>query len=145
MNNLYHAMNVYLADVTVLSQKVHNIHWNLKGNGFIPVHSELDKYYDELQEFIDESAERLLMIGDRPVGNLKAMLESTRLKELEDQDITDKEGFEVLIVDYNLLRDQALHIIGLCEDLKDPGSADLYTDMLRKIEKKLWIMNAYIT
>lgn len=144
MNNLYHAMNVFLSDVTVLAQKVHNIHWNIKGADFIPIHGELDAFYDELQEFIDESAERLLMIGDRPIGNLKTMLETTRLSELEDADINSIEGFKTLIVDYDLLRAQALHIVNLCEELNDPGSADLYTDILRKVEKKLWIMNSYI-
>lgn len=144
MNNLYNAMNVFLADVTVLSQKVHNIHWNLKGNDFIPIHATLDEYYDELQEFIDETAERLIMIGDRPIGNLKSMLASTRLKELDDADIRSLEGFEALIVDYDLLRTQAHHIIELSDSYKDPGSADLYTDILRKVEKRLWMMNAYI-
>ena len=144
MNNIYHAMNVFLSDLTVLSQKVHNIHWNLKGADFFPVHAELDEFYDELQEFIDETAERLLMIGDRPVGNLTAMLKTTRLSELPDEDTTSIDGFKALIVDYDLLRTQALHIITLCEDENDPGSADLYTDILRKVEKKLWMMNSYI-
>lgn len=145
MNNMYHAMNVFLADVSVLSMKVHNIHWNLKGNDFIPIHGELDDFYDELQEFIDESAERLLMIGDRPVGNLKEMLEMTRLHELPNEHITSTEGFTALIEDYNLLRTQALHIINLSEEANDPGSADLYTDMIRKIEKRLWIMTSYLS
>lgn len=144
MNNLYHAMNVFLSDVTVLAQKVHNIHWYIKGADFIPIHGELDEFYDELQEFIDESAERLLMIGDRPIGNLKTMLETTRLTELGEDDIRSIDGFKALIVDYDLLRTQALQIVNLCEELNDPGSADLYTDILRKVEKKLWIMNSYI-
>lgn len=138
-------MNVFLADVTVLSQKVHTIHWNLKGNDFIPIHAKLDGFYDELQEFIDESAERLLMIGDRPVGNLNAMLEMTRLKELSNDDITSIDGFTVLIEDYNLLRTQALHIINLSDQENDPGTADLFTDIIRKVEKKLWMMNSYIS
>lgn len=137
-------MNVFLADSTVLSMKVHNIHWNLKGNDFIPIHGELDDFYDELQEFIDESAERLLMIGDRPVGNLKTMLEMTRIHELSDHDISSKDGFDALIEDYNLLRTQALHIINLSEEANDPGSADLYTDVIRKLEKRLWMMSSYI-
>lgn len=138
-------MNVFLADVTVLSQKVHTIHWNLKGEDFIPIHGELDEFYDELQEFIDESAERLLMIGDRPVGNLKDMLAMTRLTELENDDIRSKEAFTALIGDYNLLRTQCLRIVELSEEGQDPGTADLFTDIIRKVEKKLWIMNSYIT
>ena len=84
------------------------------------------------------------MIGDRPIGNLKTMLETTRLTELGEDDIRSIDGFKALIVDYDLLRTQALHIVNLCEELNDPGSADLYTDILRKVEKKLWIMNSYI-
>lgn len=145
MNNLYHGINVFLADVTVLAQKVHNIHWNIKGPDFIPVHEFLDGYYDSLQEMIDLSAERLIMIGDRPIGSLKDVLAHATILELKDEDIYSKAGFTHLINDFTTLRDQALRIINLADQADDPGTADTFTEFIKVFEKNLWVLNSYIS
>ena len=49
INNLYEEMNTYLADEIVLSMKIHNFHWFLKGYGFFPIHAERDHLYEASQ------------------------------------------------------------------------------------------------
>lgn len=138
-------MNTFLADLTALSVKVHNIHWNLKGDDFFTIHKLMDDFYEDLNETIDIVAERLIVIGGRPIGSLKRVLARTNIKELEDHDINSKDAFTHLIVDYNQLLQHSNHILGLCDDVKDYGTADDFTVFVKDIGKRLWMLNSYIT
>ncbi len=144
MNNLYEAINQFLADQTVAAMKIHNVHWFMVGEGFFPMHGLMDDYYDDAQERIDEVAERLLMIGAKPIGNLAEMLEVSSIKELDDEYKTAKAGMEHLLVDFDILANQARYTIKLAEEESDFGTADLFTSMLRDIEKTIWTLKAYI-
>ncbi|MGY6080230.1 Dps family protein [Erysipelothrix rhusiopathiae] len=144
MNNLYEEMNVFLADQIVLGMKIHNIHWFLKGEGFFPVHEQMDTYYEGAEERIDEVAERLLTIGSKPVGNLAEVLKMTSIKELDQSWKTAKEGFEYLIVDFEHMNRSALRLVELAEAANDPGTADYFTAVSQDLGKNLWMFNAYI-
>ncbi|MEG0327175.1 MAG: DNA starvation/stationary phase protection protein [Erysipelothrix sp.] len=144
MNSLYEEMNTFLADQLVLSMKIHNIHWFMKGQGFFPIHEKMDDYYDEAQERIDAVAERLLTIGAKPIGNLKEVTERSSIEELGNDYITAVDGFKKLIVDFEHMNQLALHIVKLAEELSDPGTADYFTGVSQDLGKDLWMMNAYI-
>lgn len=144
MNNMYEAINTFLADQIVVSMKIHNIHWFMVGEGFFPMHQQMDVFYDEAQERIDEVAERLLIIGAKPIGNLKSVLERTGIKELDHDYLTAVEGVKHLIVDFEILNNQALHIIKIAEDVEDPGTADHFTSISQALGKALWMLKAYI-
>lgn len=144
MNNLYEEMNTFLADQIVLGMKIHNIHWYLVGSGFFPVHEQLDEYYAEAQERVDAVAERLLTIGAQPLGSLKKVLDRTRIKELDDHNITAKEGIEHLIVDFETLNNLALKLVKLAEQEEDPGTADYFTSVSQVLGKNLWMFKSYI-
>lgn len=143
MNNLYEAMKTYLADQTVAAMKIHNVHWFMVGEGFFPMHGLMDEYYEEAQERIDEVAERLLMIGDRPLGNLKSILERTSIVELGQEDMSAVEGMKHLLVDFEILANHARRIVKLSEEASDVGTADCFTAILRDLEKTIWTLKAY--
>lgn len=144
MNNLYEAMNTFLADQIVVSMKIHNIHWFMVGTGFFPMHEKLDEYYEEAQERIDDVAERLLVVGDKPLGSLAKVLDRTSIHELDENRVDAVEGIKKLIVDFEHLNQLALHIISLAEEDNDPGTADYFTGVSRDLGKDLWQLNAYI-
>lgn len=143
MNNLYEAINTFLADQTVAAMKIHNVHWFMVGNGFFPMHGLMDEFYEQAQERIDEVAERLLMIGDKPLGNLKSILERTTVVELGTDEMTAIEGMKHLLVDFELLANEARHIVKLSEEVEDVGTADCFTAILRDLEKTIWMLKAY--
>ncbi|CAM4245717.1 Dps family protein [Erysipelothrix aquatica] len=144
MNNLYEAVSTFLADQIVVGMKIHNIHWFMVGEGFFPMHKQMDEFYDEAEERIDTVAERLLVIGSRPLGSYKAILDRTSIKELGDHDITAIEGIKHLIVDFETLNNQALRVIKLAEENDDPGTADHFTAISQDLGKSLWMMKSYI-
>ena len=78
-NELNVSMNELLSSLEVFYHKLQSYHWYVKGHAFFTVHAQLESYYDEVSEEIDEVAETLLMIGGAPVSTLKEFLE---LKEV---------------------------------------------------------------
>lgn len=144
MNNLYEALNTFLADQVVVGMKIHNIHWNMIGSDFFPMHKQMDEFYEEAEERIDTVAERLLVIGGRPLGSLKSMLDRTSIKELSDENITAIDGVTHLIVDFESLNNLSQHIIKLAENESDYGTADHFTSISQDLGKTIWMMKSFI-
>ena len=144
LNTLYEGMNRFLADQLVLSMKLHNLHWNIKGAGFFTLHPLMDTYYDEHQERIDEVAERLLAIGGQPIGSFTDALKLTAIKEREDEKLQGKELVEILAVDFATIRRYTERLIVIAEEVDDYGTADYFTGVLAAYDKELWMLNSYL-
>src|SRR3990167_7412575 len=74
-------LNKLLSDEYVLYTKTRNYHWNVTGPDFSELHKFFESQYEELDDAIDEVAERARSLGGRSLGTLKEFLQSTRLKE----------------------------------------------------------------
>jgi len=144
LESLYQEMNIFIADQMVMSMKIHNVHWNLKGNSFFTLHPLMDQYYEEHIERIDAVAERLIAIGGQPVGSLKGSLDVTSIQELDDKKIGAEAMVNALIVDFTKMREQANRIIEMAEELKDYGTADYFTAEIQVYDKELWMLNSYL-
>lgn len=143
LQTLYEEMNTFLADQIVLGMKIHNLHWFLVGDDFFPMHEKLDEYYDDAEERIDEVAERLLMIGAKPLPSLKEALNKTSIKEWNDDFKTSQEGFKVLVQDFEHLRNFAERLIKIAAEAEDFGTEDLFTEILADLDKDIWMFKAY--
>ncbi|KAF5270941.1 hypothetical protein FQR65_LT17746 [Abscondita terminalis] len=62
------ALNILLADETVLYVKTRNAHWNIEGSDFHAVHLFFEEQYNRLSETIDDIAERVRSLGHYAVG-----------------------------------------------------------------------------
>jgi starvation-inducible DNA-binding protein len=60
------AMNQFVANLAVWSVKLHNIHWNVQGLQFMPVHKFTEELYDGAFEAYDDVAERIKILGETP-------------------------------------------------------------------------------
>ena len=70
-------LNTILADEFVLYTKTRNYHWNVEGSNFMEMHKFYETLYSELEEVIDEIAERIRSIGHYSQGRLKDFIELT--------------------------------------------------------------------
>ena len=52
-------LSIVLADESVLYIKTRKFHWNVSGESFMELHLLFEKQYTELEESIDEVAERI--------------------------------------------------------------------------------------
>ena len=72
-----------LADTVILSYKLRNYHWNIKGIQFNDIHTFLGEAYDALDSGVDSIAERIRALQATPISSLKGFLDKTSLTESE--------------------------------------------------------------
>ena len=139
------ALNKLLSDEHVLYIKTRNAHWNVEGPDFAAVHKFFESQYDELEEVIDQVAERIRAIGHYAVGTMEDYLKLTQLNEKSHE----KNDSLSLIKD--LLNDHEAVIISLREninrfadELHDLGSSDFITGLMETHEKMAWMLRAHL-
>ena len=143
MSKLENKMNVFLADLNVFYRKLQNFHWNITGKGFFTIHAKLEEYYDDINEQIDELAERILSIKGRPYATMKKYLEITNIKEAKDEEIKDTEIVEFLKADFNTILEEAKKIKALADEGSDYGTSAMIDGFIGDYEKKLWMLSAF--
>src|SRR5262245_23863981 len=74
-------LNVLLSDEVALYVKTRNYHWNVTGPQFNDLHKFFEGQYEELDEILDEVAERARSLGGVSLGSMAGFLKNTRLKE----------------------------------------------------------------
>lgn len=140
---LYEKMNLYLANQEISFIKLHNLHWYIQGNAFFILHAKFEELYDQTATVIDEVAERLLMLGQNPVANVKKALEIATIKELSDQPINKDNAIRQLTEDVKYWVNDTAEIVTLAEESGDSVTADLFNGYLKEYQKLLWMLNAY--
>lgn len=71
---LAEALNVYLANLHVVSAKLRNFHWNVVGADFFDFHEKTGQLYEEVSMEIDEMAERIKMLGFFPLASIQEFI-----------------------------------------------------------------------
>jgi len=137
-------MNQLVADLAVNFVKFHNLHWNVVGERFEPVHVYAEKLYDMLNEQYDEVAERMKMLGVFPAAQMKTYLEMTNVEELEDRDYQIPEVFKILKEELEKLRALATEIRTLADDGGDFATVAMLEDMVGEYDKEIWFMEQAI-
>ena len=135
-------MNQYVADLAVLNVKFHNLHWNVVGERFEPVHVYVEKLYDDLFEKYDEVAERLKMQGAFPLASMKSYLAVTSVKEIEDRNYQIPEVMQILKDELTALRKLATEIRSLADDAGDFITVGMMEDHVAGYDKELWFIES---
>ena len=136
-------LNERIADFGVIFIKLHRFHWLVEGPDFYPVHAKFQELYEEINELMDEYAERLLSIGGRPVSTMKEFLNMTKISE-EGSEVKSADIFKTLIKDYSILVDALKEGIGIAEGEDDDTTADLFISTIGTFEKHLWMFKAIL-
>ena len=133
-------MNQYVADLAVLNVKFHNLHWNVVGERFEPVHVYVEKLYDMIFETYDEVAERIKMMGEFALASMKSYLDVTTVKEIENRDYQIPEVFEILLDELTSLKELAIEIRELADDADDFATVAMLEDQVAVYDKEIWFI-----
>ncbi|MDY0074253.1 MAG: DNA starvation/stationary phase protection protein [Acholeplasmataceae bacterium] len=140
MEKLYQALNKQVANLSVLFTKLHHFHWYVTGPQFYQLHEKFEAFYDEVNELYDAFAERILMIGGKPVSNLKGYLAITSLKEANGTE-KPEEMVKHILDDFKLLVVELKEVLKVAQDLEDEVTADLIITTLASFEKHIWMLS----
>ena len=114
-----------LANEMTLYIKLRKFHWNVAGENFMELHKLFEGQYRQLEESIDEIAERISKLGGKTIGTMKEFSELTILKESPNHYPSPKEMKKELLDDHETVIVQLRKDIDLCADEnKDAGTAD---------------------
>jgi len=138
-------LSVVLADEVTLYTKTRKFHWNVAGESFMELHLLFEKQYNELEEAIDEIAEKINKLGEKTIGTMKEFLEITHLKESPGTYPARKEMIKELLTDHETVIVELRKAIEQCQDeFKDAGTADFLTGLMEDHETNAWKLRRYL-
>lgn len=137
-------LNRLVADATVFWFKLHNDHWFVAGPAFFRLHEKYEELYDRWGQVVDDLAERVLMLGGRPVGTLAGAIELASIGERTDTPGT-AERVESTIEDLRALHGSMGEAIAEAEKADDRGTANMLDAVRDAIDKDVWMLKAFLT
>lgn len=139
------AMAKLLADEYVLYTKTRNAHWNVEGADFYDKHKLFESQFEQLNEIIDNVAERIRAIGHYATSSLQNFLNLTQLSEAKLEDNNSKTFIKDLLHDHeSIIKYLRENIIPFADDYKDLGTSDFITGLLEDHEKMAWFLRAHL-
>lgn len=141
MEEIIKKLNQFLCDLEVMTVKLQNYHWNVQGKGFFRTHEQLEKYYNEMREQIDEIAEHILSLGYEPLGTMKDFINNSEIEEAKNEKIKSLEIVVNIMKDYKKLKEKTVQIKEQAEIQKDYATSSLMDDYIADYSKKLWMLN----
>ena len=137
-------LNPYLSDLVVFYLKLHDLHWNVKGMQFVPVHKYTEAQYEDMAEKFDAVAEIIIMHGEKPVSNISDYLKLATIKEVSKETYKDDEVLKILIEDMSKLKAEAesIRLAMVEEDVFDVVA--LLEEHVAGWNKELWFLNSML-
>jgi starvation-inducible DNA-binding protein len=133
-----------LACTVDLRSQVKQACWNVKGHDLVLLHALFATMATELDAHIDLVAERLVVLGGVARGTVRTAATHSRLPDypgaIMDGDAHVRALTECFASYATALRADIAH----ATDVEDAGSAALYTDISRGVDKRLGFLEAYL-
>ncbi|MAX67484.1 MAG: DNA starvation/stationary phase protection protein [Bacteriovoracaceae bacterium] len=128
------------ADSQVFYFKLHNLHWNVKGMMFEPIHLKTEALYNEFAVIFDDIAERQLQLRSEPIVTMQEALKVSQIKEIEKSSFNASEVVQTLITDLD-------HFYTAFKQLSEASDNDSTTaayadDKIAWLEKELWMLRS---
>ena len=137
-------LNARLADCKDLQTQTKQAHWNVKGPNFIGLHELFDKINEEVDEYVDEIAERAVQLGGVAEGTARVVAKRSSLPEYPLNIADGRSHVEALSAALAAFGKGARKAINETNDLGDLDTADLFTEVSRGIDKWLWFVEAHL-
>ncbi|KRL95274.1 hypothetical protein FC21_GL000862 [Limosilactobacillus equigenerosi DSM 18793 = JCM 14505] len=139
-------LNQLIVDTTQLSMIVHQTHWYMRGTDFLTLHPLMDEWRDDLEDQVDELAERLIVLDGAPTATLAEVVAQTKLTTqpgVYTRTMTDR--LDELATDYRYLADLYQQGIEITGDAKDDSTQDILIGFKTAIEKLLWMIESELS
>ncbi len=137
-------LNQTLAATSDLQSQSKQAHWNVKGSDFYQLHELFDELSGELEEFIDLFAERITALGGYAMGTVRMAATNSILPEYPTDILTSMEHVTALADRFAAYGKHLRSAIAQTADLGDADTSDLYTEVSRTIDKRLWFLEAHL-
>jgi starvation-inducible DNA-binding protein len=136
-------LNNLLASYEIYYQNLRNFHWNITGPNFFELHAKFEELYNEATLAIDETAERILTLGERPYSSFSEYIENSIITEAKMVDDA-KKMIEIVRDNLNSLLNLERSVLEVAGKQGDEGTVTLMSDYITAKEKTVWMLSAYL-
>ena len=141
--NLVKTLNELLANYQVYYQNLRNFHWNVSGPNFFELHAKFEELYTAANAQVDEVAERILTLGERPYSSYREYIENSGIKEAKE--VHDpRKMVEIIRENLNHLLNLERKTLEEASANGDEGTVTLMSDYITSKEKVVWMLSAYL-
>ena len=137
-------LNQTLAATLDLKTQTKQAHWNVKGLDFYQLHELFDEMSGELEEYVDMVAERVTTLGGTALGTARIAAVESILPEYPLDAVSGIEHLTALADRYAAYGKHVREAIDSTGDLGDADTSDMYTEISRTIDKRLWFLEAHL-
>ena len=136
-----HELQATLVELVDLSLIGKQLHWNIFGRPFKPLHEHLDELVDSWRELSDTVAERAVALGYSPDGQAAAVSQGSEVAPVDrgalDTDTATRQLVERLADVTERIRARMDRLGEI-----DLASQDVLVEVVRELEKQLWMLRS---
>ncbi len=138
-NPLIQALQVQVANATLLYLNYKHYHWQTFGPLFRDLHLLFDEFASAILITIDDFAERIRMIGGDPVADPTEMVRIATVKVASTKGVMRQMVAEADANEITVIREMRAGA-RLADDCDDPGTADIFARIVQIHEKHEWFL-----
>ena len=106
---------------------------------------EADTLAAELAAHVDDVAERVTALGGLAMGTARMAAAHSALPELDIELTAGRDFVKALAERYGMAANSTRHAIDATQNDGDANTADLFTEISRALDKRLWFLEAHLT
>ena len=137
-------LNAPLADCIDLQTQTKQAHWNVKGPNFIALHELFDQINEDVEDYVDDIAERAVQLGGVAEGTARMAAKRSSLADYPAKAVDGRNHVEALSSALAGFGAAARKGIDQANELGDLDTADLFTEISRGIDRWLWFVEAHL-
>lgn len=135
--------NARLADAIDLQTQCKQAHWNVRGPQFFQLHQLFDQVTEDVEEYVDSIAERVVQLGGVAEGTARAVARKSTLPEYPSGAQKGAAHVAALAGALASFGKHARLAIDAATELRDADTADIFTEVSRGVDKWLWMVEAH--
>lgn len=136
-------LNRHLAAAIDLHGQIKQAHWNVRGSGFGAVHELFDNIAVEVETYSDLIAERAGALGGTAHGTIQVAADRSFLVPYTLGVAESRQHIFALSQAVSAFGQSVREAIGLSTAYGDPGTADLFTEVCRGMDRQLWLIESH--
>jgi starvation-inducible DNA-binding protein len=133
-----------LCDLVNLGNFAKQAHWNVHGPGFYAVHRMLDELAAEVNEYIDLVAERIVQLGGVADAKPGTVAKGSALGSYGPGRASVEVHLRAVCEGAAKLAKHCRADIDRADKLGDVATADIFTEVVRGLDKWVWMLQAHL-
>ena len=141
--NTKEVLNQAVADLYVAHIALHQVHWYMRGRGFMVWHPKMDEYMDSLDATLDEVSERLITLGGAPYSSMTEFLEHSNIEERRGTFTKNVEESLTRVLEiFHYLDGLYQKALDVTDAEGDDVTNDIFVGAKAELEKNIWMVAA---